>query len=73
MVRTRALNCSNKVFAGYERYLPEASPDIQASYQQAQAVAREQKFGLWSDPIPVPPWDWRKGEKEHSRMAHDAV
>jgi len=50
----------------YERYLPEASPDIQASYQQAQAVAREQKFGLWSDPFPVPPWDWRKGEKERS-------
>ena len=57
----------------YERYLPEASPDIQASYQQAQAVAREQKFGLWSDPFPVPPWDWRKGEKERSRMAQDAV
>jgi endonuclease YncB( thermonuclease family) len=53
--------------------MPEASPDIQASYQQAQAVAREQKFGLWSDPFPVPPWDWRKSEKERSRMAHDAV
>jgi endonuclease YncB( thermonuclease family) len=52
----------------YEQYMPEASPDIQASYQQAQAVAREQKFGLWSDPFPVPPWDWRKGEKEPSRM-----
>ena len=64
-----ALNCSNKVFAGvYEQNMPEASPDIQASYQQAQAVAREQKFGLWSDPFPVPPWDWRKGEKERSGM-----
>jgi endonuclease YncB( thermonuclease family) len=52
----------------YERYLPEASPDIQTSYQRAQAVAREQKFGLWSDPNPVPPWDWRKSEKESSRM-----
>jgi endonuclease YncB( thermonuclease family) len=52
----------------YEQYMSEASPDIQASYQQAQAVAREQKFGLWSDPFPVPPWDWRKSEKERSRM-----
>jgi endonuclease YncB( thermonuclease family) len=57
----------------YKRYLQEASLDIQASYQQAQAVAREQKFGLWSDPFPVPPWDWRKGEKERSMMAQDAV
>jgi endonuclease YncB( thermonuclease family) len=45
----------------YERYLPEASPDIQMSYQQAQAAALEQKPGLWGDPFPVPPWDWRKG------------
>jgi endonuclease YncB( thermonuclease family) len=57
----------------YERYLPEASPGIRASYQQAQAAAREQKFGLWSDLLPVPPWDWRKSEKERSRMARDAV
>jgi endonuclease YncB( thermonuclease family) len=47
----------------YERYLPEASPDIQVSYQQAQAAALEQKSGLWSDPFPVPPWDWRKGKR----------
>jgi len=52
----------------YERYLPEASPGIQASYQQALAVAREQKSGLWSDPFPVPPWNWRKSEKERARM-----
>jgi endonuclease YncB( thermonuclease family) len=57
----------------YERYLPDASPDIRASYQQAQAAARQQKFGLWSDPLPVPPWNWRKSEKERSKMTHDAV
>jgi micrococcal nuclease len=26
----------------------------------AQADARESRRGLWADPAPVPPWEWRK-------------
>jgi endonuclease YncB( thermonuclease family) len=25
--------------------------------------AREAMKGLWADPQPVPPWEWRKGSK----------
>ena len=59
----------------YERYLPEASPDIEASYQQSQAELQcgSRGSGPWNDPFPVPPCDWRKGEKERSRMAHEVV
>ena len=31
-----------------------------AGYQQAQALAEQNKQGLWSQPNPVPPWDWQK-------------
>jgi micrococcal nuclease len=33
----------------YEKYISEASADIQAGYRQAEAEAREQQRGLWSD------------------------
>ena len=43
----------------YSRYVVEASPDIQASYRQAESEAREQGLGLFADPAPIPPWIWR--------------
>ncbi len=27
-------------------------------------IARKKKVGLWSDPSPIPPWEWRKGRRE---------
>ena len=28
--------------------------------EAAESEARKQKRGLWADPAPVPPWDWRR-------------
>ena len=28
--------------------------------EQIEAEARKQRRGLWQDPKPVPPWEWRK-------------
>jgi len=47
----------------YDRYLPEASPDIQTSYTNAQSAAQSDRLGLWRDPDPVPPWKWRKEKR----------
>lgn len=33
---------------------------------QLQGNARANKIGLWSNPSPVPPWDWRKDPKKGS-------
>ena len=35
------------------------SPDA-IDFSNAEKEAREQKIGLWSQPTPTPPWDWRK-------------
>jgi endonuclease YncB( thermonuclease family) len=43
----------------YYRYLPEASSSLQDSYRSAAERAKAARLGLWSDPKPVPPWEWR--------------
>ena len=34
---------------------------------KAETEARESKRGLWADKSPVPPWEWRKSEKERRK------
>ena len=31
-----------------------------AALYPIEAEAKEQKRGLWRDPAPVPPWEWRR-------------
>jgi endonuclease YncB( thermonuclease family) len=31
--------------------------------ERLETEAREAKKGLWADPQPVPPWEWRKGSR----------
>jgi endonuclease YncB( thermonuclease family) len=35
--------------------------------REAEQGARMAKKGLWRDPTPVAPWDWRKSERERKR------
>lgn len=43
----------------YEKYRKEQSPADQRRYSEAEQLARQHKVGLWQDPNPTPPWDWR--------------
>jgi endonuclease YncB( thermonuclease family) len=54
----------------YERYLPEASPDIQDSYRAAHEAAQAHRLGLWQDASPMPPWDFRKVERQQRAQVH---
>ncbi len=60
----RALN-RELVTAGfawwYRRYAPDNEP-----LKQLEAEARQAKRGLWADPHPVPPWQWRVKRKSPS-------
>ena len=42
----------------YRRYAPDNEP-----LKQLEAEARQAKRGLWADPHPVPPWQWRVKRK----------
>jgi len=65
--------CLNRVDAGYEQiaagfawhfkqHAKEQRRDDRERYAAAEEQARAAKRGLWADPAPVPPWEWRRAK-----------
>jgi endonuclease YncB( thermonuclease family) len=46
---------------GYAWWFREYAPNDR-ELERLEAEAREAKRGLWSQPNPIPPWDWREGK-----------
>jgi len=44
----------------YRYYASEQSPQDRGRYESAEDEARARGWGLWADPHPVNPYDWRK-------------
>lgn len=44
----------------YRRYADEQSPADRRAYEKAEHEAKSQLLGVWSEPAPIPPWDWRR-------------
>lgn len=42
----------------YQFYAPN-NPELKVS----EETARDKGLGLWSEPRPIPPWDWRRGRR----------
>lgn len=47
----------------YKQYEREQSLDDRIAYSQSEERARKERLGLWVDPAPTPPWDWRHDRK----------
>lgn len=54
----------------YKAYEKEQSPSDRTAYAQAEAEAHNRHVGLWQDPKPVPPWDFRHGTGDASLVKH---
>lgn len=47
----------------YDRY---CQASVCARYRQLEKEARKARRGLWQDKKPVPPWQWRRGNRPES-------
>jgi len=43
----------------YRHYANEQSPADRLLYEDAENKAKAEGLGLWQDPDPMPPWEWR--------------
>ena len=64
----KTLNTNHaQVLAGmawwYRYYAKEQSAEDRGRYESAEDEAKARKWGLWADPNPINPYDWRKSKK----------
>jgi endonuclease YncB( thermonuclease family) len=52
----------------YNFFLPEAPIDVQEAYRAAEKAAIVSQRGLWSDPDPIAPWEWRRQQKQRRQQ-----
>jgi endonuclease YncB( thermonuclease family) len=48
----------------YKRYAHEQTSGDRSAYAAAEATARKAGLGLWREPAPMPPWEWRVMQRD---------
>lgn len=63
--------CLDQIRAGlawhYKQYANEQTAGRRAAYAAAEEQARQDKVGLWSQPNPIPPWEFLHPERTGAR------
>jgi len=57
----------------YKKYQREQSPSDRVKYSDAELEARRHKVGLWRDPNAIPPWDYRRAERDQRKSMEPFV
>jgi endonuclease YncB( thermonuclease family) len=52
----------------YRQYSPKPKSRA-AKYHNAEASAKVRKAGLWKDPNPMPPWEWRRAKRNSRKKS----
>ena len=52
----------------YKQYASEQTASDRALYTAAEDGAQSSRLGLWRDPNPMAPWDWRHGGKDQPTL-----
>lgn len=47
----------------FRRYAKDQPREERHAYEFEEGEARARSVGLWRDPQPIPPWDWRSGKR----------
>ena len=47
----------------YAEYARDQRPSDRPRYAAAQEEARDARRGLWQDPKPIPPWQFRRSKR----------
>lgn len=47
----------------YRHYAREQTPEQRRAYAAAEQQARQEQRGLWADPNPMAPWDFRRTQR----------
>lgn len=57
----------------YKQFQSDQTPKDRVLYAAAEDAARQQRVGLWVDPNPVPPWDFRRGRSSEEPTGSSGV
>jgi endonuclease YncB( thermonuclease family) len=53
----------DRTLTHYKEYQHEQTTQDRLVYRDEEESAKARRVGLWKDAEPVPPWEWRKGDR----------